>query len=160
MKRWFNSYTVLSVLLSVSVLGVFYDSHAAGGDPAAAAADPATGVFASIGLTDAQKAQVKDILSKYGPTLQPLVGQFRAQRRELHKLTHATPVDEAAIRAQAEKVATIGADLAVERAHLIQEVRGVLTPDQIQKLAEVKDDLVNAKIDRLLLSPAGSGRRG
>jgi hypothetical protein len=36
----------------------------------------------------------------------------------------------------------------------------VLTPDQIQKLAEVDDDLVNAKIDRFIFRLAGIGEKG
>ena len=134
MKRWFNSYTFLSVLLSVLVLGAVYDSHAACGDPASdSAMGQTSGMFAALGLTDAQKAQIKDILAKYRPTLRPLVSQFRAQRQELRRLTYATPVDDAAIRAQAANVSSIGADLAVQRAHMIQDVRSLLTPQQIQE---------------------------
>lgn len=161
MKRWFNSYTVLSILLSVSIMGAAYESHAASGDATSGAATgKGNGMFASMGLTDAQKAQVKDILAKYRPTIRSLLGQFRVQRQELRKLMHATPVDEAAIRAQAASVSSIGADLAVQRAHMIQDVRSLLTPEQIQKLAQVDDDVVNMKIDRLFFRLAGSGRRG
>jgi hypothetical protein len=43
---------------------------------------------------------------------------------------------------------------------MIQDVRRLLTPQQIQELAAVNDDVVNMKIDRLLLRLAGIGRRG
>jgi len=156
MKRWLSSYTVLSVLLSFSMLCLAYESRAAGTDTAAGVD---VSLPASIGLTDAQKTQVKDIMSQYRPTLRPLITQFRAERQQLRRLTLANPVDDGAIRAQAAKVASLGADLAVQRAHLIREIRGVLTPEQIQKLTD-NSDAANARIDRFLSRLAGLGKRG
>lgn len=156
MKRWLSSYTVLSVLLSLSMLCLAYESRAAGSDPAAGVD---VSLPASIGLTDAQKTQVKDIMSQYRPTLRPLITQFRAERQQLRRSTLANPVDDGAIRAQAAKVASLGADLAVHRAHLVQEIRGVLTPEQIQKLSD-NSDAANARIDRFFSRLAGLGKRG
>ena len=161
MKQWFSSYTVLSVLLSLATIFVVYESRAAGNDPATGdVATHSTGLPASIGLTDAQKTQVKDIISQYQPTLKPLVSQYSAERQQLRKLMHSSPVDDGAIRAQAEKVASLGADLAVRRAHLIQDIRGLLTPEQIQILAQKDDDALSARIDRFLFRLAGLGKRG
>ena len=111
---------------------------------------PARGRFlerlAQLGVTDEQKTQVKDILRNHQPTAEPLLKQFVAERRALRDLVHAETVDEKAIRAQAAKVASVGADLAVERAHVAHEIRGVLTPEQIDKLKQMKVD-ADTRID-------------
>ena len=62
---------------------------------------------------------------------------------------HAETVDETAIRAQVQKLAKIGADLAVERAHVAHDIRVLLTPDQIRKLGEMHED-VNARLDQFI----------
>ena len=56
---------------------------------------------------------------------------------------------KAAIRAQAAQVATVMADLDVLSAHVIQDVLGVLTPAQIQKLGANGGNAA-AKIDRFV----------
>jgi Spy/CpxP family protein refolding chaperone len=151
MKKHIKNFALLAVLLSfITAFGV-YDSCAAGNDSGAGpAVTPAHGIFASIGLTEDQKVQLKDVLQKYRPTLKPLVQQYMAQRQQLRKLIHAGSVDEAVIRAQVAQVSTTEADLTVQRAHLIQDIRNVLTQEQIQKLSQTDDDVVSAKIDRFL----------
>jgi Spy/CpxP family protein refolding chaperone len=105
--------------------------------------------LATLGVTDAQKAEVKAILRKHQPTAGPLLKQFVAERRALRDLVHAGTVDEKAIRKQAAKVTTVGADLAVERAHVAHEIRAVLTPEQTEKLQSMRDD-VDERIDIFL----------
>lgn len=51
------------------------------------------------------------------------------------------------IRAQSAKVASLEANLAVQRAHVAQDLRWVLTPDQIEKLKKMQVD-VDAHIDQ------------
>lgn len=89
-------------------------------------------------LTTQQKQQVKDIFEKSKPTAEPLVKQLRTERQALRSLIHADTIDEAAIRAQAGKSAAVQADLAVHRAHVAQEIRGVLTPDQVAKAKQIQ----------------------
>lgn len=105
--------------------------------------------LAELGVTDEQKAEVKAILHKHQPTAEPLVKQFVAERRTLRDLIHAETVNEKAIRDQAAKVAAVGADLAVERARVAHEIRAVLTPEQIEKLKEMRVD-IDTRIDRHL----------
>jgi Spy/CpxP family protein refolding chaperone len=94
--------------------------------------------WAALGLSDDQKAQVKSILQKYKPTTQPLVQQLVTERRALRDVIQSPTIDESAIRAEAAKVASLQADLAVQRAHVSHDIQAVLTPDQIQKLQEMK----------------------
>jgi protein CpxP len=71
------------------------------------------------------------------------------ERRALRDTIHAETIDETAIRAQAAKVASLEADLAVQRAHVSHDIRAVLTPDQLEKLKEMQID-VDARIDGFL----------
>ena len=102
-----------------------------------------------LGVTDEQKAEAKAILKQHQPTAAPLVRSFVSERRALRELIHAEKVDESAIRAQVDKLAKVGGDLAVERAHIAHAMRGVLTPEQIQKLGTMRED-VDAQIDQFL----------
>ena len=61
----------------------------------------------------------------------------------------AEPFDETAIRAQAAKVASLEADLAVQRAHVAHDIRAVLTPEQLQKLKDMQIN-VDARVDGFL----------
>ena len=105
--------------------------------------------FAALGVTDAQKQQVRSILRQHEPTASPLIKQLVAERRQLRDLIRADQIDEPAIRAQAAKVAGLEANLAIERAHIVHEIKPVLTPDQLAKLKEMQVD-VDERIDGFL----------
>jgi len=108
-----------------------------------------TNQWAALGLTDDQKAQVKTVLQQYRPTAGPLIQQLVTERRALRDLIHAQTIDESAIRAQAAKVASVQADLAVVHAHVSHDIRALLTPEQVQKLQDMQVN-VDDRIDRFL----------
>jgi protein CpxP len=105
--------------------------------------------LAELGLTDEQKAQAKEILRQHQPTIQPLVKQSVAERRALREVIRAEPVNETAIRAQSAKVAAIEADLAVARAHVVKDLRAVLTDEQIDKLKDMQAEFYE-RVDRIM----------
>jgi Spy/CpxP family protein refolding chaperone len=105
--------------------------------------------LAELGVTDAQKAQVKSILRSYQPTVGPLVKEVVTERRALRDTIRAHTIDENANRAEAAKVASLEADLAVQRAHVAHDIRAVLTPEQIQKLKDMQID-ADARFDAVL----------
>lgn len=102
-----------------------------------------------LGVTQDQKDQVRAILQSHRPSAEPVIRQFVTERRALRDLMHAKNVDENAIRKQVAKLADVGADLAVERAKVAHELRGVLTPAQIEKLNDMKED-IDGRIDAFL----------
>src|SRR5437870_5817549 len=108
--------------------------------------------LAELGITDAQKVEIHAILREAQPGFEPLVKQFIQERRALRNTIHAAPVNEPAIRTQADRVAQFEADLAVKRAHISERVRTVLTPDQITKLKDIAtqlDSRVDAMVERI-----------
>ncbi len=92
----------------------------------------------ALGLTDKQKEQMKAVREKYRPALEPLRKEAFAERRALRALVMAQPQDEAAIRAQAAKIAGTAGDIAVQRARMFREMHAILTPEQVKKLDELK----------------------
>jgi Spy/CpxP family protein refolding chaperone len=95
------------------------------------------GLFLSqLGISDAQRQQIKTIVQRHRTEIQPFMQRARASRAGLRAAETADPLDDNAIRAKAAEVAAIQTDLAVARAHLQADVFQVLTPDQQQKVRE------------------------
>ena len=55
--------------------------------------------LSQLGATEEQTAQVKEILKKYQPAIQPMIKEMVAGRRDLRSLVQSDSLDEAAIRA-------------------------------------------------------------
>jgi Spy/CpxP family protein refolding chaperone len=89
-----------------------------------------------LDLTDAQQAQIKDIITKQKPTIQPLMQQLAASRQQLQKLESASPIDEATVRSVATQQSQTMTELIVQKAHIKNEMMQVLTADQKAKLAK------------------------
>ncbi len=105
--------------------------------------------LASLNVTAEQRTQIREIWRQNQPQIEPVARQVVTERRTLREVIRAPQVDEAAIRAQSAKVAAAEADLAVARARVAQQIRGVLTEDQIQKLKDWQADVYD-RIDMAL----------
>jgi len=86
-----------------------------------------------LGLSAEQKVKVKEIFEKNRQEAQPLRKELMTAKRDLRGLSMAEKTDEAAIRAQAAKLAGIEADMAIHRARVSGEIRAILTPEQQEK---------------------------
>ncbi len=89
-----------------------------------------------LDLTDAQQAQVKDILAKEKPTVQPLMKQLGDSHRQLRQLELSGTFDEAKVRELASQQAQTMTELIVQRARIHSELVQVLTADQKTKLSQ------------------------
>lgn len=107
------------------------------------------GKLVELGVSQAQRQQIHAVLCESRPAMKPLVAQYVQERRTLRETIHTAPVDEAAIRAQAARVAQIEADLDVKRAHISERIRAVLTPEQVEKLTQIAGT-VDAHVDAVL----------
>jgi Spy/CpxP family protein refolding chaperone len=95
-----------------------------------------------VGLTDAQKFQVKDILAAHRPTLQALRSQLQTIREEVaDRLLGPGAVQEADLQPLAQEANHLRDQLVQEWFKVILEVRGILTPDQLAQAAQLKDQL-------------------
>jgi protein CpxP len=103
----------------------------------------------ALGLSKEQTEQVKAIFLKHRDGIAPLRKEMVSERRELRNLIQADKPDEASIREQVKKIAATGGDLAVRRAKMAQEVRAVLTPEQIEKFRALQEKR-DRRIDRMM----------
>lgn len=89
-----------------------------------------------LDLTDAQQAQMKDIIAKEKPSIQPLMQQLRQGHQQMSQLEQAATFDEAKVRAAASQQTQVMTELMVQKARIKSELMAVLTPDQKDKMAK------------------------
>ena len=91
-----------------------------------------------LDLTQAQQDQIKAIMEKEKPTIQPLVKQLMQAHRDLNTLDDSGTFDEAKVRSIAAQNTPVLTELLVQKARIHSEIMQVLTADQKAKLASLK----------------------
>ena len=87
-------------------------------------------------LTDAQQAEINDILAKEKPTVEPLIRQLALGHQEIEQLEQASSFDETKARTLATQQSQTMAELMVEKARIKSELMQVLTTEQKAKMAQ------------------------
>ncbi len=95
-------------------------------------------VLRQLDLTDEQRDQVRQVMSRHRDELRAIGAKLRAAHRAQSEAVTASQFDEQAVRTAAADLAAISADAAVLRARVHSDVFAVLTPDQQAKAAELK----------------------
>ena len=104
-----------------------------GGGPIGGAA------FRNLDLTDAQKAQMKQIRESHSQSLRPLMEQIRAKRQEIRQASEGGTFNEALVAQKLSEIAPLEAKLMGERSRLHQETLSVLTAEQKAKLEQSRE---------------------
>jgi len=91
-----------------------------------------------LDLTDAQQTQIKAIMTKEKPTIQPLIQQLGQTHTQMRQLEESATFDEPKVRALASQEAQTMIDLAVEKSRMKNEMFQLLTPDQKAKLQKLE----------------------
>ena len=86
-------------------------------------------------LTDAQQAQIREILKSHADEIEAHVKSGMDARRALHDAILVAPTDEAAIRQRAQDLGNVHADGALLFARVRAEVWPILTSEQQLKVA-------------------------
>jgi periplasmic protein CpxP/Spy len=95
-------------------------------------------VLRSVGLTDAQKAQIQQIRASHRAEMRTLYQQLGAARRQMAtNLYSATPPTTADVDALNQ----LSNQLAQKRLQIALEVRNVLTPEQLAKAAQTTQQM-------------------
>ncbi len=89
-----------------------------------------------LDLTDAQQSQIKDILAKERPTVQPLFEQLRQSHHELRQIAESGAFDEAKTRSLAAQQSQTLTELIVQKTRIESELFQVLTPEQKTKMQQ------------------------
>src|SRR5947199_8050775 len=87
-------------------------------------------------LTDAQRAQVKQVFVAQKPAVLPLMQQIAANRQQLDSLAQAGNFDEEKVRALAAQQGQLTTELEVAKTRAISEIFNILTPEQKTKAVE------------------------
>jgi Spy/CpxP family protein refolding chaperone len=91
-----------------------------------------------IGLDEKQRAAVKELVVKMQARFLDLQWDLQAESEKMARLLQASPVDETAVLAQADKV--MGLEREVKKAHLslLVRIKNLLTEAQRDKLMELR----------------------
>ena len=164
MKALHKEFVALAVLTAVAVGGTIVSGNAwadRGGDRSdrCACSEREDGweghghrghrLAKALGLSKEQKEQIKAIFRKHRDEIAPLRNEMVSERRELRNLILSDKPDEAVLREHAKKIAATSGDLAVRRAKMFQEVRTVLTPEQLKKFRALQEKR-DRRIDRMM----------
>ena len=95
-------------------------------------------VFDRLGLDEQQREQMTQIHEQHRQVTEPMREQVEAAQQTLAELVHAPEMDEAAIRDAVASMAETQADLFVAQAEMFQEVRQILTPEQLEQLEQIR----------------------
>jgi periplasmic protein CpxP/Spy len=110
-----------------------------------------------LDLTDAQQAQVKDILAKEKPSMQPLMEQMRQAHQQLMQLETSNTFDEAKVRALAAQHTQAATELLVQRARVHNEIFQLLTPEQKAKAIKLMNRHMRHMNQTPPAAPSGGG---
>jgi Spy/CpxP family protein refolding chaperone len=106
-------------------------------------------------LTPEQQTRVREILSAHRASARPLVEQLRGAQAELGaKLLAPGPVQAADLQPMLQRIGQLRDQLAQGSATAALEVRAVLTPEQLARVAQTKDRLSQLREEmRQLVQP-------
>ena len=105
-----------------------------------------------LDLSESQKEEIKAIFESARDQVEANHEHMRALGEELRNQFENDPYDEGAVRAKAAVVADLQVEMAVLRAGQAGQVRDLLTPDQLDQLAQMKEEhkaLRNKRRERL-----------
>ncbi|HEY7203966.1 MAG TPA: periplasmic heavy metal sensor [Methylomirabilota bacterium] len=110
----------------------------------------------SANLTPEQQAKVRTILSAHRGTARPLIEQLRAAQQELGaKLLAPGAVQTGDIQPLLLRISQLRDNLALDSAQAVLEVRAVLTPEQLARVAQTRERLKQLRDEmRQLIQPA------
>jgi len=93
--------------------------------------------FKQLDLTDAQRAQVKEVMQKEHATMKPLMQQVHTMQQQLKQYSEGT-YDEAKVQALVTQQSQTLVQLKVQETRIHSEVYQLLTSDQQAKLKEIE----------------------
>ena len=104
--------------------------------------------FRNLDLTDAQKAQMKQIRESSHQNLRPLMEQIRAKRQEIRQANQDGSVNEALVTQKLIEIAPLEAKLQAEQSRVHQQMLSVLTPDQKAKFDQQRAEFKSKWAER------------
>lgn len=101
-----------------------------------------------LNLTDAQKAQVKQIVDNFAASTKELREKMRSLGGRPEDVLNGATFDEAAVRSQAQARAAVQVELEVAHARMLSQVYNVLTAEQKAQLQERRQEFEQRRKER------------
>ncbi|MCX6348171.1 MAG: periplasmic heavy metal sensor [Candidatus Aureabacteria bacterium] len=96
-------------------------------------------IISGLNMTGEQKGRIALVLAANREKNRPALIEYIQARRNLFEAIHAEPYDESAIRSACRTVAGLEEDLAIRRAELAGKLKAELTPEQREKVSQVRE---------------------
>ncbi len=138
-KNLIGGALALVIALAMSVAVGFSQGRPGGGEHGERGmhGDGGFGHFGhNLNLTDAQKAQMEQITTRFKESTKSLRDQLRNLHHNSDAAADSGTFNEAAVRQAAQARANIEVELEVSHARMMSEVFAVLTPEQKAQLAQ------------------------
>jgi Spy/CpxP family protein refolding chaperone len=139
-KKW---WILLGGLIIVAVLGFSVVSHAGRhfSNPMAPGHMYRLNLLSEeLGLTDDQRVALKDLIKNHRQEIKPLVKAVIAKKRALQELALGENPDPAAIRQASSDLGNAIAEAAVLGSSLAQKAQSILTPEQVTRFREMRQN--------------------
>jgi Spy/CpxP family protein refolding chaperone len=139
-----QKYIVGITTLAICISGlIIFKAQAQNNNPAAGVGDGRLAERAKekLGLTDGQLDQIKDVLKPEKVSIISLLTRLRDARAGLLDAIRSTDANETSVRAASAEVATVEADVAIERMKIFKQISPILTDEQRTKLAALQSNL-------------------
>jgi len=93
-----------------------------------------------LGLTDDQRAALKDLIKTHRQEIKPMMKTLIAKKRALQELALGEDPDPGAIRQASADLGNAIAEAAVLGSSLAQKAKSILTPEQLARLREIRQN--------------------
>jgi protein CpxP len=102
-----------------------------------------------LGITDEQKAQIKQIRQNHKDSIKPLVQELRSRQKDLHQSFEDDNYNEALATQKISEMSGLKAKLIGEKLKMKKEILAVLTPEQKTKLDQLKEQFKSRHGERM-----------
>ncbi|MBN1848617.1 MAG: Spy/CpxP family protein refolding chaperone [Deltaproteobacteria bacterium] len=96
--------------------------------------------FYGFNLTDAQRTQMNDILTRFRDETADLRGDIQRQHRDFSSLLQSESFNEEEVRAAFRELSGLTEELFILKTKMKNEIKAVLTPEQLKALKEQKTE--------------------
>jgi periplasmic protein CpxP/Spy len=158
-------FRILAVMLAVALAGAVAVSqtvarthHHMGGGPGFGLDHMLGFMTDHLDLSDAQQAQVSQIIASEKPNVLPWLEQLHQSQQQLRQWETAGTFDEEKVRAAASQQAQIMTELTVQRAKIHNQIFNILTPEQKTKATqflERREERFQKHIEKMQQAPPG-----
>ena len=104
--------------------------------------------FRNLDLTDAQKAQIKQIHENSRQSLRPIMEEIRAKRQEIRQASEGGTFNEALVSQKLTEIAPLEAKMMAARFRAHQDTLAVLTAEQKAKLEQTREQFKARRAER------------